>query len=109
MKIAVAYENGEVLERLCDVKQFKIYKTDGERISSCDVISARHGISRVTDFLSAKTVDVLICGEISEEVKQRLSELRIEICQDVRGNCDAVVSAYLTQKEAYNILSQRGS
>ena len=60
MKIAVAYENGNVFEHFGHSRQFKIYETDGQNIVKEEVINNIEYICS-KDILPLTYVQGLLC------------------------------------------------
>ena len=99
MKIAVAYENGEVFQHFGHTEHFKFYDVEGDHILASEVVGTDgNGHSALADFLTQHHVDVLLCGGIGGGAKQALSEAGIELYGGVFGNADQAVKDFLSGK-----------
>lgn len=99
MKIAVTYENGYVFQHFGHTEQFKFYEVINGKIISSEVVntmSSGHGA--LAGFLSANSVDALICGGIGEGAKQALSEAGIKLFGGVSGSADEAVNSFISGK-----------
>ena len=100
MKIATTYKNGEIFERFSDAEQFKVYNTEGNKIISCDVVSTNgRKQDALLGFLNLLGVNLLICNGISDSAKKKLEGKGIEIQTGKCGNCDAVITAFLSEMQ----------
>jgi predicted Fe-Mo cluster-binding NifX family protein len=103
MKIAVAYDNGEVFQHFGHTQKFKIYDvSDGKIVSSKVISSGESGHGALAGFLHGEGVNALICGGIGSGAKLALSEARIEIYPGASGNADSAVEALLRGSLSYN-------
>ena len=63
MRIAVAYENGQIFQHFGHTAQFKLYMVEGGAVASSVVLSTNgSGHSALAGFLVNHQVDALICG-----------------------------------------------
>ena len=79
MKIAVAYENGNVFEHFGHSRQFKIYETDGQNIVKEEVIESEGSghsamavlamICMVAENAHAEGKWIGICGELGADLE----------------------------------------
>ena len=96
MKIAVAYENGNVFEHFGHSRQFKIYETDGQNIVKEEVIESEgSGHSAMAGLLAGLDINAVICGGIGGGAANALGEAGIEVYSGVSGNADEALEAYL--------------
>lgn len=96
MKIAVAYENGEVFQHFGKAEQFKVYTIDGGEVVDAVVISANGGgHDALAAFLADNEIDACICGNIGEGAMAALEEVGIEVVSGAEGDTDAAVGQYL--------------
>lgn len=96
MKIAVAYENGQVFQHFGHSKNFKVYETEGNNIVKAEVIGADGaGHSEQAAALKNMGVEVVICGGIGNGAVTALSEAGIDVYSGADGEADASVEAYL--------------
>lgn len=96
MKIAVAYENGEVFQHFGHTKHFKFYDVRGGKVVDSMVIEALDcGHDAMAAFLSQLKVATLICGGIGGSARAALEEAGIILYGGVTGSADAAVSALM--------------
>ncbi len=96
MKIAVTFENGTVFQHFGHTEQFKVYETDGGKVSSAGLLNADGtGHEALAAFLKDHGVDVVICGGIGGGAEAALKEQGIELCAGASGDADEAVAAYL--------------
>ena len=103
MKIAVAYENGEIFGHFGHTKQFKVYETENGKILSSKVIDTNgSGHGALAGMLSALNIDVLICGGIGGGAQMALAQAGIKLFGGVQGDADKAVEAYLNDALQYD-------
>ncbi len=96
MRIAVAYDEGNVFQHFGHTEKFKVYEVkDGKVVSSSIIGSNGTGHGALAGLLNEKGIDVLICGGIGGGAQAALSEKGIELCAGASGNADEAVNAYL--------------
>ena len=96
MRIAVAYENGEVFQHFGHSEEFKIYEVEDGHILSSETISSNgSGHGALASLLGDQKIDVVICGGIGGGAQAALAERGIELCAGASGNADEAVAAYL--------------
>lgn len=96
MRVAVAYDNGEVFQHFGRTEAFKVYEVEENKIISSEVLESNGvGHEELAGLLAENTVDVLICGGIGGGAQSALSEAGIEVISGAEGDTDAVVEAYL--------------
>lgn len=96
MRIAAAYDNGEIFQHFGRTEFFKIYDIQGEKIVSDTVIpTGQNGHDALAGILAENSVDVLICGGIGAGAQNALASYGIEVCGGASGNADEAVSAFL--------------
>ena len=96
MRIAVAYENGEVFQHFGHSERFKIYEVEDGRVLSSETISSNgSGHGALASLLGDQKIDVVICGGIGGGAQAALAERGIELCAGASGNADEAVAAYL--------------
>jgi predicted Fe-Mo cluster-binding NifX family protein len=65
MRIAVTYKDGEVFQHFGHSEQFKLYDTEGEKITGEQIVDTNgSGHGALAGFLQATRVDALICKGI---------------------------------------------
>ena len=103
MKIAVTYENGQILQHFGHTEQFKIYTVeDGKVVSAAVVDTNGSGHGALAGFLAEQNVTVLICGGIGGGAQMALADAGIKLYGGGSGACDAAVEAYLANNLGYN-------
>ncbi len=96
MKIAVAYESGDVFQHFGHTEQFKIYTVEDGKVTSTEIIDSNgSGHGALATLLSEAAIDVLICGGIGGGAQAALAEEGIELCAGASGNTDEAINAYL--------------
>lgn len=96
MKIAAAYDQGNIFQHFGKTEQFKIYEVeDGEILSSQVIGSNGAGHGALADLLAEHSIKVLICGGIGGGAQNALAEAGIQVCSGAQGDADAAVKAYL--------------
>ena len=96
MRIAVAYDNGNVFQHFGRTEAFKMYEVeDGKVIDSQVVSSGGVGHEALAGLLADQAVDVLICGGIGGGAQAALTEAGVELCAGAQGDADQAVEAYL--------------
>ena len=103
MRIAVAYENGEIFQHVGHPAQFKLYDVEGGKIvreQSVDTNGSGHGA--LAGFLQAVRADCLICGGIGMGAQMALSDAGIQLYGGVQGSADAAAGALAEGKLDYD-------
>ena len=96
MKIAVTYDNGNILQHCGRTEFFKVYEIEDNKVISSDVIGSNGiGHGALAGLLSGQSVNVLICGGIGEGAQAALAEAGVELCAGAEGDADQAVEAYL--------------
>ena len=96
MKVAAAYENGEVFQHFGHTKQFKVYEIEDGKVVSSEIIETNgQGHSALADFLHEQAVSTVICGGIGEGAQAALTEQGIELFAGVSGQADEAVEKYI--------------
>ena len=96
MKIAVAYDNGNIFQHFGKTEFFKIYEVEEGRVISSEVIGSNGaGHGALAGLLADQAVDVLICGGIGGGAQAALEEAGVELCAGAEGDTDQAVEAYL--------------
>ncbi len=96
MKIAVAYENGNVFQHFGKTEHFKVYEVEDNKVVSSEVLDSNGaGHGALAGLLADQAVDVLICGGIGGGAQATLAEAGVELCAGAQGDADQAVEAYL--------------
>ena len=96
MKIAVAYDNGNIFQHFGRTESFKVYDVEDNKVVSSEVIGSNGvGHGALAGLLADRAVDVLICGGIGGGAQQALSDAGVELVAGAEGDADQAVEAYL--------------
>lgn len=96
MRIAVAYDNGNVFQHFGRTESFKVYEVEDGQVTSSQVMGAGGvGHEALAGLLADRSVDVLICGGIGGGAQAALEEAGVELCAGAQGGADEAVAAYL--------------
>ena len=96
MKIAVAYDNGNVFQHFGKSEMFKIYDVEGGQVVSGEVMDSNGvGHEALAGLLAEKGVRVVICGGMGAGAQAALEEAGIEAVSGAEGNADEAVEKYL--------------
>ena len=96
MKIAVAYDNGNVFQHFGKTEYFKVYETENNQVVSSEVISSNgEGHGALAGVLAAQSVNVLICGGLGGGAQTALDEAGIQVLSGAQGSCEVAVESYL--------------
>lgn len=96
MKIAAAYENGEVFQHFGHTEQFKLYTVEDGKVTREEVVSTNgSGHGALAGFLRDCGADTLICGGIGGGAQNALREAGIQLYGGVSGKADDAVRALL--------------
>ena len=103
MKIAVTYEDGNVLPHFGRTQQFKVYEIEAGKVTDAQVMSTDgNGHGALAGLLSGWGVTKLICGGIGAGAQTALMEAGIQFYGGVAGNADEAVEALLSGTLSYN-------
>jgi len=96
MKIAVAYDNGEVFQHFGHTEQFKVYTEEDDKIVSSEILKADgSGHGALAALLGDNNIDVVICGGIGTGAQQALQDQGIILYAGASGSADEAVEALL--------------
>ena len=102
MKVAVAYENGQVFQHFGRTEQFKVYEIADGEIKSSELIGSNGvGHGALAGVLSDYKIDALICGGIGGGAQSALSNAGVRLFAGVTGAADQAVEAFLAGSLAY--------
>ena len=103
MRIAVAYENGQVFQHFGRCESFKLYDVDNGKILASEIISAEgSGHGALAELLRVNGADTLICGGVGGGARVALADADINVFPGVTGDADGAVQALLNGKLEYN-------
>ena len=94
MKIAVPYDNGQVVPHLASAKEFKIYDVLDDEILSEEIFPI--GENSLENILTGQNVRVLICGLLPVSAMIALQKSGIQILGGASGAADDRVGDFLT-------------
>ena len=96
MKIAVAYDNGNIFQHFGRTEFFKVYQVEDGKVISSEVIGSNGtGHGALAGLLAGQSVDVLICGGIGGGAQEALAQAGVELCAGASGSADQAVERYL--------------
>ena len=96
MRVAVAYDNGNVFGHFGRTEQFKIYDIkDGKVVGSQVLGTNGEGCGALAGILSIADVDALICGGIGGGAVNAIEEAGIKLYAGASGNTDDAVEALI--------------
>lgn len=96
MRIAVAYDNGQVFQHFGHTEQFKIYDAEnGKVVNSVLLPTGGSGHGALAALLAQVKADMLICGGIGGGARAALMKAGIMIYPGVIGMADQAVEAFL--------------
>lgn len=94
MRIAVAYQNGEVFQHFGHSEQFKLYDVENGKIVREQIVDTNgSGHGALAGFLQAAKADALICGGIGMGAQMALADAGIKLYAGVQGSADLAASA----------------
>ncbi len=103
MRIAVAYENGNVFQHFGHTERFKVYDVENGEVTVASTVNTNgSGHGALADILKKCGVDTLICGGIGTGAKQALAEAGIALYGGVTGGADEAVGALLAERLGYD-------
>ena len=103
MRIAVAYENGNIFQHFGHTETFKFYDIENDKIISektAPVTGGGHGA--IAGFLAANQTDAVICGGIGGGAQNALAQAGIKLYGGVTGSADEAVKALILGQLNYN-------
>ncbi len=97
MRIAVTTDGKNVSEQFGRTIKFMIFEVlRGQMRGKLLInVSASGGQEALIYILKNEGVEVLLCGEISEQVKEELMKYNIEVISGLRGNVHSLIRAYI--------------
>ena len=103
MKIAVAYENGEVFQHFGHTQAFKFYDCRDGRVESSRVEdTGGSGHEALALYLRDRGVEALICGGIGAGAQNALAAAGIALYAGVTGDADRAVEELLAGTLRYS-------
>ena len=103
MRIAVAYEDGQVFQHFGHTERFKVYDVEDGKVTIKTIVNTNgSGHGALADILKKIHTDALICGGIGGGARRALDEAGIKLYGGVQGDADEAVEALLREKLNYN-------
>ena len=103
MRIAVAYEDGQVFQHFGHTERFKVYDVEDGKVAIKTIVNTNgSGHGALADILKKIHTDALICGGIGGGARRALEEAGIKLYGGVQGDADQAVEALLSGKLNYN-------
>ena len=103
MRIAVAYENGEVFQHFGHTAQFKLYDVEDGKIVREQIVDTNgSGHGALAGFLQAAQADALICGGIGMGAQMALADVGIQLYAGVQGLADQAAQALAEGRLAFD-------
>lgn len=95
MKIAAAYENGQVCQSFSKTKQFKVYTIEQDRIVNMEIVDVHgeDGYELRTALLKEQGIGILVCGKIDMPAQMELMQVGIAPFPGAYGDADMQVGA----------------
>lgn len=96
MRIAVTTNGKKVSEQFGRTIKFTIFEVlRGQMRGKLLIdVSASGGQEALIYILKNEGVEVLLCGEISEKVREELTKYNIEVISGLKGNIHSLIRAY---------------
>ncbi len=97
MKIAVAYDNGDVHTNFGMAKEFKLYHIEDGKIAADEVVASTKTMNKeyLVELLTSHGVTDVICSGIPSFQKNVLAKADITVSTGASGNADQQVRAFL--------------
>ena len=97
MRIAVPYENGQVVQSLADCKSFLVVTAEGgEPVAKEQLPCTDTGSASMLKLIGLHQIDVLICGGQGISTRNALEMLGVLLVPGVSGSCEEAVAKFLT-------------
>lgn len=96
MRVAVAYDNGNVFGHFGRTEKFKVYDIEDGKVVSSQILGTNgEGCGALAGILNIAKVDVLICGGIGGGAQRALQEAGIKLYAGASGSTDDAVAALI--------------
>lgn len=100
MRIAVAYDNGEIFGHFGHCEMFAIYDYEGADVTKCTKrllpCGDRHGHAAMADLMFREKIDAVIVGNMGGEAKAMLLSYGIVPIVGYEGNADDAADLLIT-------------
>ena len=97
MRVAAAYDDGQIWQHFGKTERFKLYTVEDGRIVSSEVVGTdgqSHGA--LAGFLAGRKVDAVICGGVGAPMVERLESFGIRVYPGVTGSADEAAERLLS-------------
>lgn len=100
MRVAVTNNGRNIADQFGKTISFTIYEVikNSSRGRTVINVSDSGGGDALLFILKNENVEVLLCGKITERIKEGLESYGIEVVDGLRGNVNAILKAYLMGK-----------
>ena len=96
MKLAVAYDQGNVFQHFGRTESFKIYEIEDGKVLHTEIIGTDgNGHEALAGYLAGKGVAALICGGMGPGAQNALAEAGISVFTGAEGSADEAVEKFL--------------
>lgn len=96
MKIAVPYENGQIVQSLADCRSLLVVTTEGrEPVAKEQLPCGETGTAGLLKLVGLHQIDVLLCGELGISTRNALEMLGVVLVPGVSGSCEEAVAKFL--------------
>lgn len=96
MKIAVTYDNGLVGQHFGQTSAFQVFTIENGSVTDEKIISTNgKGHRELIPVVRSLGVDVMICGGLGTPMADAISQMGIQLCAGVSGDCRKAVQDYL--------------
>lgn len=103
MRLAVAYEDGQVFQHFGHTAQFLLLDAEDGRFLRREIVATEgSGHGALAGFLREQGVDAVICGGIGGGARLALAQAGILVYGGVQGDADAAAQAWLDNSLAYD-------
>ena len=103
MRIAVAYDSGEIFQHFGRTEKFKLYDVEDGVIKNTQIVDTNgSGHGALAGFLKAAEADALICGGIGRGAQEALAEEGISLYGGVQGSADKAAEAFVSGNLSYD-------
>ena len=100
MRIAVAYQNGEIAEHFGHCEMFAVYDYSGTTIDECTKTlvpcADRHGHAEMAELMKEQKIDAVIAGRMGDEARSMLLSFGIVPVAGYCGDADQAADLLVT-------------
>lgn len=100
MKIAIPYEDGQIVQSLSDCRALMVLTTKGTEPVAKDLLPYEDtGTAALLKLIGLQQIDVFICGKLGIPTRNALEMLGVVIVPGVTGSCEEAAAKFLTGEE----------